>query len=153
MEADVGQFVHEAEPEVVDAVVAQGEADDRATVQETQGRAVEMGAGEVALDHEGDAVRMKGEALLGAPRAVFVNAQLSDFTHEEFRYRARLVAGLGSVLVGLSKDAPAPGFEGVGVGLGVDAAVAVLAVEGKGSGLGPSRFFDQGVDQLFSAVE
>ena len=35
MEADVGQFVHEAEPEVVDAVVAQGETDDRATVQET----------------------------------------------------------------------------------------------------------------------
>ena len=35
MEADVGQFVHEAEPEVVDAVVAQGEADDRAAVQET----------------------------------------------------------------------------------------------------------------------
>ena len=35
MEADVGQFVHEAEPEVVDAVVAQGETDDRAAVQET----------------------------------------------------------------------------------------------------------------------
>ena len=151
MEADVGQFVHEAEPEVVDAVVAQGEADDRAAVQETESGAVEMGAGEMALDHEGDAVC--GEVLLGAPRAVFVNAQLGDFTHEGFRYRARLVAGLGWVLVGLSKDAPAPGFEGVGVGLGVDAAVAVFAVEGKGSGLGPSRFFDQGVDQLFSAVE
>ena len=151
MEADVGQFVHEAEPEVVDAVVAQGETDDRAAVQEAQRRAVEMGAGEMALDDEGDAVC--GEALLGAPRAVFVNAQLGDFTHEGFRYRARLVAGLGWVLVGLSKDAPAPGFEGVGVGLGVDAAVAVLAVEGKGGGLGPSRFFDQGVDQLFSAVE
>ena len=151
MEADVGQFVHEAEPKVVDAVVAQGETDDRTAVQETQSRAVEMGTGEMALDHEGDAVC--GEALLGAPRAVFVNAQLGDFTHEGFRYRARLVAGLGSVLVGLSQDAPAPGFEGVGVGLGVDAAVAVLAVEGKGSGLGPSRFFDQCVDQLFSAVE
>ena len=151
MEADVGQFVHEAEPEVVDAVVAQGEADDRATVQEAEGGAVEMGAGEVTLDHEGDAVC--SEALLGAPRAVFVNAQLSDFTHEGFRYRARLVAGLEWVLVGLSKDAPAPGFEGVGVGLGVDAAVAVFAIEGKVSGLGPSRFFDQGVYQLFSAVE
>ena len=99
-----------------------------------------MGAGEVALDHEGDAVR--GEVLLGAPRAIFVYAQLGDFAHEGFRYRARPVAGLGWVLVGLSKDAPAPGFEGVGVGLGVDAAVAVFAVEGKGSGLGPSRFFD-----------
>ena len=93
MEADVGQFVHEAEPEVVDAVVAQGEADDRAAVQETESGAVEMGAGEVALDDEGDAVC--GEALLGAPRAVFVNAQLGDFTHEGFRYRARLVAGPG----------------------------------------------------------
>ena len=151
MEADVGQFVHEAEPEVVDAVVAQGEADDRATVQEAQRGAVEMGTGEMALDHEGDAVC--SEALLGAPRAIFVYAQLGDFAHEGFRYRARLVAGLGSVLVGLSQDAPAPGFERVGVGLGVDAAVAVLAVEGKGGGLGPSRFFDQGVYQLFSAVE
>ena len=140
MEADVGQFVHEAEPEVVDAVVAQGEADDRAAVQEAEGGAVEMGAGEVALDHEGDAVC--GEALLGAPRAVFVNAQLGDFTHEGFRDCARLVAGLGWVLVGLSKDTPAPGFEGVGVGLGVDAAVAVFAVEGKGGGLETSRFFD-----------
>ena len=102
------------------------------------------------LDDEGDAVF--GQALLGAPRAIFVDAQLGDFTHEGFRYRARLVAGLGSVLVGLSQDAPAPGFEGVGVGLGVDAAVAVFAIEGKVSGLGPSRFFDQGVYQLFSAV-
>ena len=92
MEADVSQLVHEAEPEVVDAVVAQGETDDRATVQEAESGAVEMGAGEVALDDEGDAVC--GEALLGAPRAVFVNAQLGDFTHEGFCYRARLVAGL-----------------------------------------------------------
>ena len=51
-----------------------------------------MGAGEMELDDEGDAVF--GEALLGAPRAVFVNAQLGDFAHEGFRYRARLVAGL-----------------------------------------------------------
>ena len=109
-----------------------------------------MGAGEMALDDEGDAVC--GEALLGAPRTVFVDAQLGDFTHEGFGYRARLVAGLGWVLVGPSKDTPAPGFEGVGVGLGVDAAVAVFAVEGKDGGLGPSRFFDQCVDQLFSAV-
>ena len=151
MEADVGQFVHEAEPEVVDAVVAQGETDDGAAVEETEGGAVEMGAGEMALDDEGDAVC--GKALLGAPRAVFVDAQLGDFTHEGFRYGARPVAGLGSVLVGLSKDVPAPGFEGVGVGLSVDAAVAVLAVEGKVSGLGPSRFFDQCADQVFSAVE
>ena len=93
MEADVGQFVHEAEPEVVDAVVAQGEADDRAAVQEAEGGAVEMGAGEMALDDEGDAVF--GEALLGAPRTVFVDAQLGDFTHEGFRHCARPVAGLG----------------------------------------------------------
>ena len=98
MEADVGQFVHEAEPKVVDAVVAQGEADDRATVQEAQRRAVEMGAGEMALSDEGNAVR--GEALLGAPRAIFVYAQLGDFAHELLRYRARSIAGLGRVFVG-----------------------------------------------------
>ena len=92
MEADVGQFVHETEPEVVDAVVAQGETDDRAAVQEAEGGAVEMRAGEMALDHECDAVC--GEALLGALRAVFVDAQLGDFTHEGFGYGARLVAGL-----------------------------------------------------------
>ena len=70
------------------------------------------------------------------------------------RNRARPVAGLGWVLVGLSKDTPAPGFEGVGVGLGVDAAVAVFAVERKIGGLGSSGFFDAvRFDQLISAVE
>ena len=68
MEADVGELVHEAEPEVVDAVVAQGEADDGAAVQETEGGAVEMGAGEVALGDEGDAVLRRGAAGRGGDR-------------------------------------------------------------------------------------
>ena len=151
VEADVGEFVHEAEPEVVDAVVAQGEADDGTAVEEADGGAVEMGAGEVALDDEGDAVF--GEALPGAAGAVFVDAELGDLAHEGFGYGAGLVAGLGRAFVGKSEDAPAPGFEGVGVGLGVEAAVAVFAVEGEGGGLGASGLFEQCFYQLSSAIE
>ena len=56
MEADVGQFMHQAEPEIVDAVVAQRQANDRAAVLETQSRAVQMGARQMPLDHKRDAV-------------------------------------------------------------------------------------------------
>ena len=151
VEADVGELVHEAEPEVVDAVVAQGEADDGAAVEEAEGGAVEMGAGEMALDDEGDAVF--GEALPGAAGAVFVDAELGDLAHEGFGYGARPVGGLGRAFVGKSEDAPAPGFEGVGVGLGVEAAMGVFAVEGEGGGLGASGLLEEGVYQLFGAVE
>lgn len=151
VEADVGELVHEAEPEVVDAVVAEGEADDGAAVQEAEGGAVEMGAGEVALDDEGDAVF--GEARLGAAGAVFVDAELSDLAHEGFGHGAGLVGGLGWALVGKSEDAPAPGFESVGVGLGIEAAVTVFAVEGKGGSLGASGLLDEDLYQRFGAVE
>ena len=54
--ADVRQLVQEAAPEVVDAIVAQGETDDRRPPREPKGGAVQVRLREVALHPQGDPV-------------------------------------------------------------------------------------------------
>ena len=54
--AHVGQFMQQAEPEIVDAVITQGQADDRPPIAQPEGGAVEIRLVQVAHDHERDPV-------------------------------------------------------------------------------------------------
>ena len=64
----VRDFVKQAEPEVVYAVVSQGERDDRTAVGGAQGRAVQRSAGQMGQYYEW--YSMFGQQLFGKPWAV-----------------------------------------------------------------------------------
>ena len=66
--AHMGQLVQQAEPEIVEPVVAQGQPDDGSAVSEPERRAVEIRPRQVGHDRQGDAVR--GQELLGLAGAL-----------------------------------------------------------------------------------
>ena len=140
------QLVHKAEPEVVDAVVAQGEPNDGWLPRQPESGAVEVRLREVALDPQGDPVA--GEEVPRLRRSVFRPAQLRDFP-QEVGGDSPLIRHAGGVVVGGGEHLPAPGPQGVGVGLGIDALMVVLAVHRDGGeGIGSAGAAEKASDEL-----
>ena len=113
----MGQFVQQAEPEIVDPVVAQGQSDHRSSVLEPERGAVEIGPRQMRHDHQGDAVFC--QHLPGQSRAVFEPAQLCHLPEEVWRDGTRDILRLRRMLVARCQHLPAPGAERVSVHLRV----------------------------------
>ena len=139
--ADMGQLVQQAEPEIVDSVVAQSEADHRCAITEPECHPVEIGLWQVLFDHQWNA--MLGQQFLRQPRAGFGPAQPRDLRQEFQGYGATLIVRLRAILVGSCKDLPAPRLEGMGVHFGIRTNMVVLSVERSACDIQPACAIDQ----------
>ena len=143
---DVGQLVQQAEPEVVEPVVAQRQCDDRSSVAEPERGPVQIGPRKVLDNHERDAVDAK--KLPRLLRSLLRPAQLRDLLQEAPGHRADRIVAVREVAVRGRQHLPAPGLQRIGIHLGVRSQRGGLAVERRGGNGRAAGLFDERPDQF-----
>ncbi len=146
MSADVCKFMQKAEPEIVDAVIAQSEPDHWCAVGEPECRAVEISFRQMGNHDERNT--MLGQELLRQARRVIRPAQPGELSEEIKGHRAGLVGFCRPRLISIRQHLPAPGLKRVRVHFGIRPRVVVLAIERSPCDIGAASAADEFSDQL-----
>src|SRR5687767_2251333 len=107
------QFMQQTEPEIIESVIAQRQADYGRAVHTLQRRAIEMRTREVLDAQEMDT--MLGQKLLGKPGAFRGPAELRHLYEKSQIDCAGLIGSGECDRVRACKHFPTPNLEGIGV--------------------------------------